>query len=249
MRLPNLLRRGARSVGIPPGQRVYAIGDIHGRMDLFKDLLSLIEADSADRARAKTTLILLGDFIDRGPDSARLMKIGLHYQASRRFVVLRGNHEAALIDAIAGDFDAMDLWLAHGGDATLRSFGVRDEQIDPDDTAETIRLARRTIPGPLINWLARLPLTYRVGAYFFVHAGVRPGVPLHKQTETDLLWIRNEFTDCGDDHGAIIVHGHSVYEDGVHFQPNRIGIDTGAWRTGRLSALGLEGEDCWALCT
>lgn len=249
MWLPRLLTRKAAAPGTPPGQRIYAIGDIHGRLDLLKQLFAMIEAEIPLLKPAKTTLIILGDFIDRGPDSARLLSALAHYQRSKRLIVLKGNHEAAMLDAIRGDFDAMDLWLAHGGDATLRSFGVAADEIDPEDTAGMISIVRDAIPQDLVEWLSALPTFYRSGSYYFVHAGIRPGVPLAKQKEHDLLWIRDAFIESDEDHGAIIVYGHTVYEEGVQFAANRIGIDTGAYRTGMLSAVGLQGLDQWALTT
>ena len=227
-------------------ERIYAIGDIHGRLDLLRALLIAIEVDASGRAPMSTRVVILGDFIDRGPDSMKLMSIFAGMKSSR-VVVLKGNHEAALVDALRGDHDAMDLWMAYGGDATLRSFGVTETEIDPDDSRALIELARKIIPRNLIEWLEKLPVFYRRGPYYFVHAGVRPGVPLERQSVDDQLWIRDEFTQSTDDYGAVVVHGHSVNEDGVIFCANRIGVDTGAYRTEVLSAVGLEADNQWAV--
>jgi serine/threonine protein phosphatase 1 len=226
--------------------RIYAIGDIHGRLDLLRSLLFAVEDDSELRSPLPTRLVILGDFIDRGPDSAKLMKI-FAAQKSGRVVILKGNHEAALVDALLGDHQAMDLWLAHGGDATLRSFGAADAEIDPDDSRAMIELARQLIPKKLVDWLGKLPVFYREGQYYFVHAGIRPGVALERQSLDDQLWIRGEFTESEADHGAVIVHGHSISEDGVAIRANRIGVDTGAYRTNILSAVGLEADSQWVV--
>ena len=242
-------RRESLSQLMPPGERVYAIGDIHGRLDLLQRLLDRIEYDIARRGAAKTSVIVLGDFIDRGPDSAQIATIFAAQKRTARFVVLRGNHEAALLDGLRGDRAALDLWIEHGGDATLRSFGASEEEIFSNDSRGLLDMVRQTIPKPIVTWLSKLPLMYRGGHYVFVHAGIRPGVAMDKQSADDLLWIRDAFIDSEADHGAIVVHGHTVFEDGVSLRFNRIGVDTGAYRTSRLSAVGLEGDACWVLDT
>jgi len=246
MRLANFFRSNRHGVRSPMRERIYAIGDIHGRLDLLRALLIAIEIDASARAPMPTRVVILGDFIDRGPDSMKLMTIFAGMKSSR-VVVLKGNHEAALVDALRGDHDAMDLWMAYGGDATLRSFGVTETEIDPDDSRALIELARKIIPRNLVEWLERLPVFYRRGPYYFVHAGVRPGVPLERQSVDDQLWIRDEFTQSTNDYGAVIVHGHSINENGVIFRANRIGVDTGAYRTEVLSAVGLEADNQWAV--
>lgn len=233
--------------GLPKGERVYAIGDIHGRLDLFQSLLGKIEADTAAREPVKTQLVILGDFIDRGPDSCKLIEAFASFGRSDAVIVLKGNHEAALIDAILGDHAAMDLWIEHGGIATLESFGADVDGIEHDDTGAWIAIARRVIPKTVTTWLTRLPTFHQEGGYYFVHAGIRPGIALNKQIDEDRLWIRDEFISSGVDHGAVIVHGHTIQESGIYFGANRIGVDTGAYRTHRLSAVGLEGSSQWSL--
>ncbi len=247
MPLSSLIRRKAVTQGLP-GERIYAIGDIHGRLDLLEDLLARIHRDTAARPPLPTRCIVLGDFIDRGPQSCEVMArlVGLDGPGC---LVLKGNHEAALLDTLRGDHDAAELWARFGGVATLASFGVPAADIDPDDSSQLIALARRAIPAPLAEWLARRPLSLRAGGYFFAHAGVRPGTALTRQVEADLLWIREDFTDSDAAHGAVVVHGHSIREAGVEIRANRIGLDTGAYRTGRLSAVGLEGDEVWTLAT
>lgn len=248
MSLWSIFGQAAAPTGLPAGQRIYAVGDIHGRMDLFGELMVKIARDAKDRALLRTRCVVLGDFIDRGEESAELIKFFAAQQSSD-FIILKGNHETALLDALRGDHDAMDLWVKYGGLATLRSFGVPDAQIDTDDTATLIKTARKMIPKHVVAWLTSLPVSFRCGGYFFVHAGIRPGVKFSRQSEHDLLWIRDEFTLDDSDHGRVVVHGHTVYDDGVFFAKNRIGVDTGAYRTGCLSAVGLEGEERWVVDT
>ncbi len=232
-----------------PLSRVYAIGDIHGRADLFMDLLGLIEQDAHGRDPRLNRLVILGDFIDRGPESAVLFRALKALDREPNVIVLKGNHEAAMSDALDGNHQALDLWLAHGGLATLRSFGIDTEALDPDDTHHVLRLARQHIRRGEREWLRRLPTSAHWGRYHFVHAGVMPGVPLDQQADEHRLWITETFTSSTADHGAIVVHGHTIYEDGVHVAPNRIGVDTGAYRSGRLSAVGLEEDACWVVAT
>ena len=242
----------ARAVppSIPAGERVYAIGDVHGRLDLLERLVGLIRRDNAGRPSARVRLILIGDIIDRGPDSAQVVERCMDMaKRTQRFVVLKGNHEAMMVDALAGDFLALSLWLASGGDAALSSWGVPDRLLTDEAAAELLRAAGERVPAGVRMWLANLPLTCRVGDYLFVHAGIRPGVEISRQSHDDLLWIRREFLECIEDHVQIVVHGHSIKEGGVDIQPNRIGIDTGAYRTGVLSALALEADMRWTLAT
>lgn len=235
-------RTRARSDGRSP--RVYAIGDVHGRLDLLARMVELIRADVTSRPPRSSRIVLLGDFVDRGPDSAALIAMLMRLRWERNLVVLKGNHEAAMVDALNGNYAALDLWLAHGGAATLASFGLDMAALDSHDGRRLLKAARAAVPTPVRRWLARLPTFAQYGRYYFVHAGVRPGLPLDQQTDESRLWIGDEFTSSRVDHGAVIVHGHRIYEDGVHIAPNRIGVDTGAYRTGRLSAVCLEDDRC-----
>lgn len=243
-----LYRRRLSQTGRLTGQRLYAVGDIHGRLDLFKELMARIARDGMERAPMKTRCVVLGDFVDRGSQSAELLNLLMLHQ-SQDFVILKGNHEAALLDALQGNYDAMDLWIRHGGIATLRSFGLQTDDLDVHDTSALIACARKIIPPQVVTFLEDLPLTFHAGGYYFVHAGIRPGVALRKQSKRDLLWIGDEFTQDLTDHGVIVVHGHTIYENGVNFARNRIGVDTGAYRTGCLSAVGLEGDEQWVVNT
>ncbi|WP_315764576.1 metallophosphoesterase family protein [Sphingomonas sp. Y38-1Y] len=224
------------------GERIYAVGDVHGRYDLLTAILDRIATHSASLPPAKSFhIIFLGDLVDRGPDSARVL--GLLYDLQRqtdRIVVLAGNHEEAMLQAIDGDPEHLRIWMGVGGAQTVRSFELSPYRRG-DDARDYARRLRSAIPRDWVSWLKRLPITARSGDYFFCHAGVRPGVALRRQTRTDLLWIRDDFLDDPSDHGAVIVHGHSV-EPEVSIRANRIGIDTGAYRSGVLTALYLEGD-------
>ncbi|WP_425228646.1 metallophosphoesterase family protein [Sphingomonas sp.] len=241
------LRFWQRRAVPPPAQRLYAIGDVHGRLDLLIAMVEAIKADVLARSPASTNVIVLGDFIDRGPDSARAVDLLMRLRVEPRVVVLKGNHEAAMVDALAGDFHALDLWLAHGGLATLASYGVDTAVLDLDDTAQLLRVAREAVPAEVRRWMEQLPSYAAFGRYYFVHAGINPGVPLDQQTDASRLWITDAFTASDEDHGAIVVHGHSINEDGVVIAANRIGVDTGAYRTGRLSAVGLQDGEVWII--
>lgn len=232
------------------GGRTYAIGDVHGRLDLLHELSGLIEDDTATRPPAQPVrIVLLGDFIDRGPHSQALIDLCMRLTAETSAIVLKGNHEATLVDVWRGNHDALEMWLAHGGAATLSSYGVDVETLDPDDWQAWMRATRRAIPAEAIDWLDRLPTWLAIDRHYFVHAGIRPGIPLEEQRDEDRLWIRDEFVDSTDDHQAIIVHGHMIESDTVRIRPNRIGVDTGAYRTGRLSAVAIEGDEQWVLTT
>jgi serine/threonine protein phosphatase 1 len=229
--------------------RIYAVGDIHGRLDLLDDLIHRIGADVSARPDISTRIIILGDFIDRGPASAKIIELLIQLKTDPHVIVLRGNHETTMLDALGGNHSAMDLWLEHGGLATLESFHADLTKVETDDSRAMIKLARRVIPRRVIVWLRRLPTYIQFGQYYFVHAGIRPGVLLQDQCDEDRLWVRDDFTNNSDDHGAIIVHGHTIYENGIFFGRNRIGVDTGAYRTGLLSAVALQGDQCWIVDT
>lgn len=231
-------------------QRIYAVGDIHGRLDLFSRLMSIVEHDQAVRLPVATQVVLLGDIIDRGPDSARMVRGCMNLTAStRRFVVLKGNHEEMMVKALRGDLTVYANWLAFGGRETLRSWGVDPAVVEGPATMDNLRISADVVGVEVIDWLDELPLHHRHGGYLLVHAGIRPGVSLRKQRQDDLLWITDDFLTSRESHGMTVVHGHSINESGPVIHANRIGIDTGAYRTGRLTALGIENGETWTLNT
>ncbi len=239
--------RAARTPALPPGMLVYAIGDIHGRDDLFEQLLDRIEGDRQARAYDRCILILLGDLVDRGPDSDRVVERALSLGAPfDRVHHLIGNHEECMIAALTGDVRALRYFSRIGGDATIRSY-IRDEALyEAASFEELATLFPARVPSIHADFLRCGDDMVLYGDYVFVHAGVRPGVPLNRQKKSDLRWIREEFLSAREDFGAMVVHGHTI-SDQVEMRPNRIGIDTGAYCTGALTALGLCGTDQWVV--
>lgn len=227
---------------LPDGQLLYAVGDIHGRRDLMRSLLQLIEEDAHVRSRAaRRTLVFLGDYLDRGPDSRGVVADLLaHPLQGFDTHFLKGNHEAILLDFLADPF-RLDHWLMNGGRATMDSYGVDTRALaEAGARPETWRQAfAAVLPEAHLRFLRTLKLSVTFGDYLFVHAGVRPGVPLAAQSEDDLVWIRRPFLDHTGSFGKVVVHGHTPEALPV-IRPNRIGIDTGAVFSDRLTALRLE---------
>jgi serine/threonine protein phosphatase 1 len=220
---------------LPEGRRIYAIGDVHGCLDRLVALHASIARDLRDRPVASSLLIHLGDYVDRGADSAgviRLLRAGF---AAAPSINLMGNHEQMMIAALDG-FDPASFvhWTANGGRAALRSWGV------PEPYA--LEEARRLVPAEDRTFIHALRPYHREGGYFFVHAGIRPGVPLNRQSAYDLLWIREPFLSWAGPLDAVVVHGHTPM-DGPVVKTNRIGIDTGAVLGGPLTCVALEREE------
>lgn len=240
-----LTRKKMPALCIPEGERIYAVGDIHGRLDLLDDLLGQIAADLADWD-GDTEIVFLGDYIDRGPASAAVLdRIVAGPPAGQRWTLLKGNHEAILAHLLSGrerDESLFPAWLQHGGRETMASYGLPSSLVFGNNEAAAVDALRQAVPPEHVELLALLILTRSVGDYLFVHAGIRPGVPLDEQRQRDLIWIREIFLDFPGDHGFHVVHGHSISPE-VDERPNRTGIDTGAFLTGRLTALVLEGCD------
>lgn len=234
----------------PEGQRLYAIGDIHGRRDLLDALLDQIEVDDAARgAVAETRLIFLGDLVDRGPESRGVVdRVRTLMAASRHVSCLKGNHEELMIRAWEGDRGTAGVFNRNGGRETLLSYGVDPLAYDEADLGGLVDLIGAHVPAEHIAFLDGLPDWIVAGDYLFVHAGIRPGSPIEKQKPGDLRWIRDQFTRHAGRFDHMVIHGHTITET-PDAQPNRIGIDTGAYATGRLTALGLEGDAQWFLST
>ncbi|MGD2130811.1 MAG: metallophosphoesterase family protein [Lysobacterales bacterium] len=225
----------------PAGKRMYCIGDIHGRADLLQELHALIEQD-AEGFDGAPQVLYLGDYVDRGEYSRQVLEM-LVEQPLPGFeaIHLLGNHEQAMLDFLA-DPVAMAGWLAWGGLATLRSYGIHAPMVPLRAQLEELRdQLDRELPGAHRDFLENCRRSYAEGSYYFVHAGLRPGVAVEKQAFEDQLWIRDEFLQSHADHGVIVVHGHTISEQ-AELQPNRIGIDTGAFYTGVLTCLVLEGS-------
>lgn len=247
-RAPRAHRLPPRAHRLPPGQRIYAIGDVHGRADCLTQLIGLIEDDAARRGKAATTLVFLGDLVDRGPQSRQVVEGAMMMARATACVFLLGNHEEVMLRAWEGDVAAMRSFHNMGGRETLLSYGVDERRYDDADTETLTRWLGKAVPPEHAAFLRGFGDTYAAGDWLFVHAGIRPGVPLAQQSAKDLRWIRREFLDDTRDHGPMIVHGHSVTRE-PDIRPNRIGIDTGAFASGRLTALGIEGDTHWLLST
>lgn len=226
----------------PRGYRAYAIGDVHGRLDLLEGLLAEIERDLAERPSRKTLLVLLGDLIDRGPNSAQVIERLRTYRAPGvKTVCLLGNHEEVLLRILAGDAALITQWRWFGGAECLKSYGMDPSEIAGLDDEEALAVVRSAIPKEHAEFIGSFVDTCRFGDYLFVHAGIRPGITLDEQVQSDLRWIREPFLVDDSDHGCVVVHGHTINAE-VEERQNRIGIDTGAYRTGVLTALVIDGE-------
>jgi len=235
---------------VPDGLRVYAIGDIHGRNDLLNSVLGKIAADDSARGPANTQIIFLGDLVDRGPDSAGVIETAMALRASGKNVrFLMGNHEEIFLSACRKrDPKVTRYFLRIGGEATLLSYPIpRAEYIDLDMEQLTERLAT-LVPESHLEFVEGFEDQIIIGDYAFVHAGIRPGVPLSEQKPSDLRWIREEFVSQRGDLEKVIVYGHTIYQE-VDERGSRIGIDTGAYDSGKLTALALEGAERWYLQT
>jgi len=224
---------------VSEGVRIYAIGDIHGRADLLDEVLERIDSDRMINPTSLSIEVYLGDYIDRGPASREVLDRLVARKRTFRGVFLKGNHETYLTNFTSNPALLED-WQRFGGLETLASYGITPSM--NANAAEQVRLAAaldRALPKSHREFLSDLKSSFTCGDFFFVHAGVRPGIPLAKQREEDLLWIRQDFLMSEDDFSKIVVHGHTPVLK-PEIRPNRINIDTGAYATGRLTCLKLE---------
>ncbi len=227
----------------PEGVRIYAIGDIHGRRDLLDEMQKVIVDDASDAAGKKIVQIFLGDYIDRGHDSKGVVEWLLRPPPEGwERICLKGNHELMALNFLESPEIFRD-WRQYGGLETMHSYGVDLKNLRGEDAPEELRnnFSER-FPQTHRAFFRNLPLSIELGDYFFAHAGVRPGLELENQLEEDLLWIRDEFLSSQMDFGKVVVHGHSANEK-PELLPNRINIDSGAYITGKLSCLALDGEE------
>lgn len=225
---------------VPQGQRVYAVGDIHGRLDLFEAIIAAVETDDASRGRAETTVILLGDLVDRGPDSAGVVARAREWGKQRRVRILAGNHEEMFLSSF-DDIDVLRHFLRFGGKETVLSYGIDRGTYNAAELEDVQAMMRHVVPEADLEFLRSFEDMIAIGDYLFVHAGISPGVPFDEQRRKDLRWIREPFLSHAEAHGAVVVHGHTISDEPVE-RGNRIGIDTGAYSSGRLTALVLEGD-------
>lgn len=223
--------------------RVYAVGDVHGRSDLLARLVDAVLADlDAYSGDNPFHILLLGDLADRGPDTRAVFDMLLQTQRSGIGIsALKGNHEAWMEATLAGEKAHLASWWAHGGRQTAQSYGLKLPLSVLATIPDQALLSefQAAVPPAHRQALAAMPLMAHAPGHAFVHAGVRPGVPLDQQMEADLLWIRRLFLESSADHGAVIVHGHTPTPS-ITYRPNRIGIDLGAHATNQLACLVVE---------
>lgn len=240
--LRQMFARGEpQAPAIPAGQRVYAVGDVHGRLDLLEVLVHAIEDDDAAQGPAETTVILLGDLVDRGPASAGVIALAREWQQRRSVRILSGNHEEMFLRS----FDELEMlrhFIRHGGRETILSYGVPPVAFMQASLEEAQELMRAFVPAADREFLAEFEDMIAIGDYLFVHAGINPKVAIAEQKQHDLRWIREPFLSHAEPHGPVVVHGHTI-RDAPDDCGNRIGIDTGAFMSGRLTALVLEGTE------
>ncbi len=224
---------------LPEGVRIYAIGDVHGRADLLDRLLSRIDAHRTAHPIARPVCLLIGDYIDRGPGSREVLDLLINCANGRELIFLRGNHEI-LIERFLKEPATLRDWSKIGGLETLMSYGLKPS-LNPDTEMqkELADALNAVLPESHRRFLASLSSSFTCGGFFFVHAGVRPGIPLARQGEDDLFWIRDEFLLHEESFEKVVVHGHTPVRE-IDIRPNRINIVTGAYATGRLSCLVME---------
>jgi serine/threonine protein phosphatase 1 len=225
---------------VPAGRRYYVIGDIHGRLDLYAAVIAAIEDEIARAPGFDHRVVLLGDLVDRGPDSAGVVERTRTWQQSRNVRVLAGNHEEMFLAAFRKP-EALRHFIKHGGHETLLSYGFTLRQLAQMPLEDLFEALPQMVSEETRDYIASFEMMIRAGDYVFVHAGIDPARPLAEQNRSDLLWIRERFLSHEGPLEKVVVHGHTIF-DRVMDCGNRIGIDTGAFRSGVLTALVLEGD-------
>ena len=225
---------------VPEGQRFYVIGDIHGRCDLLDELILAIEEDDAQVGQAETTIIFLGDLVDRGPESARVIETARQWGKRRKVRYLAGNHEEMFLQSFE-DKEMLRHFLKHGGRETVLSYGIKKKRYNELSLKELQQELHELVPKKHRKFLGAMEDIILAGDYAFAHAGINPKRAIDDQQQSDLRWIRDRFLKHREPLTHVVVHGHTIFED-VEHTPYRIGIDTGASRTGILTALVLEGD-------
>lgn len=228
---------------VPANTRAYAIGDVHGRLDLLRMLLESIEQDSRNRPCEREFIIFLGDLVDRGPDSRGVIEFLLRAKPHLpNPIFLAGNHEEMLLRILGPNPDKIQEWLSFGGHECIESYGLDAEEIRTLAPRQAQARIRAAIPPEHIAFIEQFADSFLLGDYVFVHAGIRPGVPIEDQSVQDLHWIREDFLDSPAHFSHMVIHGHTISQ-GPDERVNRIGIDTGAYNGGPLTALCLEGTE------
>jgi serine/threonine protein phosphatase 1 len=226
---------------LPDGIRIYAVSDVHGCADLLRRVFAAIDLHLSRAGPARALHVFLGDYIDRGPDSRETIDLLIDRGRRHESIFLKGNHEAFLAEVMQ-DAARLDAWKDYGGIQTLMSYGITPSlKPDSDEGGRLVQEFLNRIPFQHRQFFRSLRSSFVCGDFFFVHAGVRPGVPLRRQREEDLLWILDEFLQSEADFGKFIVHGHTPVPK-PDIRPNRINIDTGAYATGILTLLTIQGD-------
>ena len=231
---------------LPDGIRIYAVSDIHGCADLLSDVFAAIDHHLARSGPTRALHVFLGDYIDRGPASRQTIDLLIERSRRHESIFLKGNHEAFLFEVLQ-DASRLEAWREYGGFQTLMSYGLAPS-IKPDrnEQIELVQALARDMPAHHRRFFSNLRPSFFCGDFFFAHAGVRPGVPLRQQREEDLLWIRDEFLHSDENFGKFVVHGHTPVAK-PEIRPNRINIDTGAYATGILTLLTIQGDRMFAI--
>jgi serine/threonine protein phosphatase 1 len=239
MSKPRLARK--RKPRLPDGLRIYAVSDVHGCVDLLRTVFTAIDYHLARAGPARALHVFLGDYIDRGPASRQTIDLLIERSQHHETIFLRGNHEAFLLEVLE-DSERLDAWKDYGGFQTLMSYGLAPSlKPDRDEQRALIRALQAAMPTRHREFFRTLRSSFSCGDFFFAHAGVRPGVTLRRQRDEDLLWIRDEFLQSEEDFGKMIVHGHTPVPK-PDIRHNRINIDTGAYATGVLTLLTIQGD-------
>jgi serine/threonine protein phosphatase 1 len=231
---------------LPDGLRIYAISDIHGCARQLQHAFATIDLHLSRSTPVRPLHVFLGDYIDRGPASRETIDLLIERSRRHESIFLKGNHEALLLEVMQ-DASRLDAWKAFGGLQTLMSYGLAPSiKSDTEGRNKLVRAFLHRLPAHHLHFFSNLRPSYICGDFFFAHAGVRPGVPLQRQHQRDLLWIREEFLQCDEDFGKFVVHGHTPVLK-PEIRSNRINIDTGAYATGKLTLLAIQGEQMFAI--
>jgi serine/threonine protein phosphatase 1 len=226
---------------LPDGIRIYAVSDIHGCARLLRRVLSAIDLHLSRAGPARALHVFLGDYIDRGPASRETIDLLIERSSRHETIFLKGNHEQFLFEVLQ-DAARLEAWTDYGGFQTLMSYGISPSlKPDHDEQRELVRALQNAIPPRHRQFFRNLRTSFVCGDFFFVHAGVKPGVPLRRQRQEDMLWIRDEFLQSDQDFGKFVVHGHTPVPS-PDIRPNRINIDTGAYASGILTLLTIQGD-------
>ncbi len=226
---------------LPDGIRIYAVSDVHGCADLLRRVFSAIDLHLSRAGPARALHVFLGDYIDRGPASQETIDLLIERSLRHETIFLKGNHEQFLFEVLQ-DATRLDAWKDYGGFQTLMSYGISPSlKPDHDEQRELVQALKNAMPPRHRQFFGSLRTNFVCGDFFFVHAGVKPGVPLRRQRQEDLLWIRDEFLQSDQDFGKFVVHGHTPVPS-PDIRPNRINIDTGAYATGILTLLTIQGD-------